>query len=1123
MFVVDSLKISTLAIRFMDTNKHMRSTFFLLSLIAVILFSSTSLFAQFYNGTQADFGKNRIQYAPYLWQFFRFEKFDTYFYLGGKEIAIYTAESATRNIKDLEEILGTELEDNIQFVIYNKQSDYKQSNIGLVNDELYNIGGATRIVGSKVFIYYEGDHRKLEKQIRAGVAEVLIDQYMYGGSWKDKVKSSTLLNLPDWYIKGLISYLAEEWNTEVENRVKDGILNGKYANFNRLSGLDAVYAGHSLWRYIAQMLGIANFENILYLTKSSRNIESGFIYALNSSLKTLTKEWQEYYRTQFSRGEKFTTVPPEALLRINTKKTRVYSQFKTSPNGKFATYTTNEMGQYKLFLYNFETKKTKRLFKRDKKLGRINDYSYPIVAWHPSSELFAYVTEEKGEVIMNYYNLKEKKRNKRPPLFDFEKIIDLSYSDDGKKMVFSGVQSGQTDIFVFTVGSSQVERITKDPFDDFNPRFMTKSRNIIFASNRVTDTIRFGETVRGQVYKKSNDIFMYNYISKSPVLTRLTNTPNSNETMPAPYDTSHVSYLSDNNGIVNCYVAKYDSALSFVDTAEHYRYFSTSVQATNYSRNIVEQDINMMANKFSEIIFYKGKYRFNWGELKPAAALGVITPKANEKNTKRIGVGTSLNNNAPIVPTIKIPEENNLSNNPNTIDINEYRFTGEGAIKDSAVKKAPSTTNELKRNTSLEFKNTLNVANGAGSTEGFTLPKQRNYLRNFSPDQFVTQVDNTFLNVGYQKYTGGAVYFNPGFNGLMKIGISDVFEDYRIVGGIRLSADLKSNEFSLGYDNRGKRLDKLLTFQHQSFPINRTGSAPKVLTHQLKYAVKWPFNEVASIRGSIATRADRNTFLSTDINSLKEPTLYEYWGTAKLEYVYDNTISKGLNIYNGTRYKLFAEYYNQVNKQKSYIYVLGLDFRHYQKIHRNLIWANRLAASTTSGTQKLVYYLGGVDNWINLSTKTPTFNNNIPVDNTQNYSYQALATNMRGFSQNVRNGNNFAVINSELRWPIFNYLFNRPMRSDFLNSFQVVGFGDVGSAWNGPNPFSEDNTYNLETIQQNPVTVILKGNREPVVAGYGWGMRSRLFGYYFRADWSHGFADGEKQPRIFYLSLSLDF
>ena len=34
--------------------------------------------AQFYNGLQMDFGKNRIQYNEFLWQSMKFEKFDTY-------------------------------------------------------------------------------------------------------------------------------------------------------------------------------------------------------------------------------------------------------------------------------------------------------------------------------------------------------------------------------------------------------------------------------------------------------------------------------------------------------------------------------------------------------------------------------------------------------------------------------------------------------------------------------------------------------------------------------------------------------------------------------------------------------------------------------------------------------------------------------------------------------------------------------------------------------------------------------------------------------------------------------------------------------------------------------------
>ena len=80
----------------------------------------------------------------------------------------------------------------------------------------------------------------------------------------------------------------------------------------------------------------------------------------------------------------------------------------------------------------------------------------------------------------------------------------------------------------------------------------------------------------------------------------------------------------------------------------------------------------------------------------------------------------------------------------------------------------------------------------------------------------------------------------------------------------------------------------------------------------------------------------------------------------------------------------------------------------------------------------------------------------------ENYIFQTVVTNMRGFIQNIRNGNNFMVINSELRFPVFKYLLNRPIRNDFIANFQTVGFLDVGTAWNEA-PIEENAPNNLVT------------------------------------------------------------
>ena len=98
--------------------------------------------------------------------------------------------------------------------------------------------------------------------------------------------------------------------------------------------------------------------------------------------------------------------------------------------------------------------------------------------------------------------------------------------------------------------------------------------------------------------------------------------------------------------------------------------------------------------------------------------------------------------------------------------------------------------------------------------------------------------------------------------------------------------------------------------------------------------------------------------------SLNYDDVTKHWASLKGEIIYDNTRKRLINIYYGTRFKIFGEYYRELTSAKSDMVVLGIDFRKYTRIHRELIWANRFAASTSFGPTKLLYYLGGVDNWM---------------------------------------------------------------------------------------------------------------------------------------------------------------
>ena len=208
-------------------------------ILLLLMISSFELSAQFYNGMQMTFGKNRVQYNERYWKFYRFDRFDVYSYENGTDLSLYVADFVEKELDLIERFFDYEIERRLIFLTYNKMSDYRQSNIGLnTENEEYNIGGTTQIIQNKVFLYFDGDHVAFERQIRAAIAEVLITEMMFGNGLRDNMTNSTMINLPDWYLEGLISFVSNPWNYELENRVKDGIVSGKYRKFVNLQDDD---------------------------------------------------------------------------------------------------------------------------------------------------------------------------------------------------------------------------------------------------------------------------------------------------------------------------------------------------------------------------------------------------------------------------------------------------------------------------------------------------------------------------------------------------------------------------------------------------------------------------------------------------------------------------------------------------------------------------------------------------------------------------------------------------------------------------------------------------------------------------------------------------------------------
>ena len=465
----------------------------------------------------------------------------------------------------------------------------------------------------------------------------------------------------------------------------------------------------------------------------------------------------------------------------------------------------------------------------------------------------------------------------------------------------------------------------------------------------------------------------------------------------------------------------------------------------------------------------------------------------------------------------------------------------------------------------------LNQQQAAGEEPVLKKAKLFDYKLKFSVDNVTAGFNNDVLVTKYQPYTGSLPINLSGqdaFSGLLKASIFDLFEDIRFTGAVRLpffgsgssssqvsttnSATFTPNsgsffdgssEYYLRVDYLKHLFDYSLIYYREVQTGNYTD--PVALQNQYPYdaksytnlwqgVIKYPFDKVRSLRLSFGIRTDK-VQIRPDINGfpplgqidsaglLAGPLDKQTYGLLHLEFVYDNTLLKATDIWNGLRYKVYLDVNNQLNTtlgeaEGKYGYNFGFDARHYLPIYRNFIWAVRAAGDFSWGQQKIVYYLGGTDGWL-----FPKANNS-PQPQDPTYAFQSLAVNLRGFDQNITNGNNDVVINSELRLPIFTTLFNKPINNAFLRNFSLVQFFDLGTAWNGNYGGLSRPEQSFSNPQYPYLTVLVKaGGIGPFAGGYGFGVRSTLLGYFLRFDAGWQMNNFFSQKPVLNVSMGVDF
>lgn len=1060
----------------------------LLLFVFTLLWSLTKVHAQ---ASWETFGQNRVQYRKFDWNYFDSTHFRAFYYDHGKTHAAYSINIAEQELSHIVYMMGGRLGKKLNIVIYNTFSDYRQTNIGRQNDEINQANsGKIDVVGDNIPIYFNGDHAHLKKQITKGIAMVIKNNMLFGDNVKDVVKNAVKMNLPEWYTAGYIDYIAEDWTPNHENEIQNLLQSKPKIKFADLAISNPKLIGHSFWVFLAKNYGENTISNLLYLTRYRKSVNNAIEVVLKKNPNEVFLQWQNFFLHEpqpLSKLDSLALTLHDSLSSIKIKPNTNYRQFTVSTSGNEVAYVIEKDGEYKVMIQDVKYNKSFEVLSGGVKANQdLADKLYPLISWSPSGNKVAIIYQKKNLLMLRVFtNGKRKMDNRVIPANRIDRITGMCFMSDENTLAITAIKKGQSDLYKLALKNARVEPITNDLFDDKNPVFVQNefTTGILFLSNRTSNIT--SANPKSDNFNPHFNLYLYDP-SKGTILNKLSDTK-SEITDPMQWGMSKFAYLTQQNGKQVRVISEITKRQMESDT------FSTS-QSAPFPFTALSQDYSHKTAKVFEVQKRLNEYVF------------YLTPQ--NKQAQGDEAYQALK---------PVPEETVDTTTVNTNSAySNYQTPYTEDTTSSLLDKLFQGKEGLKQRYQLF----------TGTSEK---KKYKKYKSTFYPNFLQTSLDNTLLFTRYQSFDySPGIFQNPPLSGFLTTSLTDVMEDYKITGGARLGVDFNSLDYFLQFNNYRKRTDWGVTYFHRKVNITYDQSdipppyySPfpvlgKLGTDYLQGQWNYPFDMLKSIRLQLGIRYDRVRILATDKYSLGIPDDNQFWAVSRAEFVYDNTVSPIMNIWKGTRGKIFAEYQYKFNNVTKGFYNFGYDGRNYLGLYKNIILASRIAGAHSGGNAKILYLVGGVDNDL-----SPKQDPNTAIDFSQNYAFQSLATNMRGYRQGNRNGNSYLVINEEVRIPIVNTLTNKPVKSGFLRNLQLIGFIDIGSAWKGILPNSDNIANPIIINGNNGVIVALENSPYNFSMGYGTGLRTKLLGYFIRTDFAWNI-EGIKKPMI-HVSMATDF
>src|SRR5690606_9150014 len=146
--------------------------------------------------------------------------------------------------------------------------------------------------------------------------------------------NQAFLDIPEWLVEGYISYLGENWSTQLDDEYKNEILSGKYKNFQQLAFQKPRLAGHAFWYYVEERYKKENVTYFFYLMRTLKNLNKASNQITKQKFKPLLREVMEQSEDKYYKDLARRKAYPKGsyVEGFDINKRKNYYRFNVNPN-----------------------------------------------------------------------------------------------------------------------------------------------------------------------------------------------------------------------------------------------------------------------------------------------------------------------------------------------------------------------------------------------------------------------------------------------------------------------------------------------------------------------------------------------------------------------------------------------------------------------------------------------------------------------------------------------------------------------------------------------------------------------------------------------------------------------